>query len=111
MVDREQNALIRFVRRIVASGDIGDRQLLERFNRAGDEEAFAALVQRHGPMVFGVCRRLLDDVHAAEDCFQATFLILASRARAVRPTAGQIPPAVRALLPAAGRKIAEGLRF
>jgi RNA polymerase sigma factor (sigma-70 family) len=66
-----------------ADGEPGDRPLLERFVRARDEAAFAALVQRHGPMVMGVCRRLLDNAYEAEDAFQATFLVLASKARSI----------------------------
>ncbi|HEV3257722.1 MAG TPA: sigma-70 family RNA polymerase sigma factor, partial [Gemmataceae bacterium] len=60
-----------------------DRHLLERFVTARDEAAFAALVQRHGPMVLGVCRRLLRDAHEAEDAFQATFLVLVHKARSI----------------------------
>ena len=64
-----------------------DRQLLERFLTSGAESAAAAfktLVQRHGPMVWGVCCRVLTDRHDAQDAFQATFLILARQARSIR---------------------------
>ncbi len=60
-----------------------DAELLALFAAGGTEPeaAFRELVARHGPMVLGVCRRLLGDAHAAEDAFQATFLVLARRAR------------------------------
>jgi RNA polymerase sigma factor (sigma-70 family) len=57
-----------------------DRDLLARFAATRDEAAFKALVDRYGPLVLGVCRRELGDMHLAEDSFQATFLILARRA-------------------------------
>jgi RNA polymerase sigma factor (sigma-70 family) len=57
-----------------------DAQLLERFLTSRDEAAFAVLVQRHGPMVLAVCRRLLHDAHEVEDAFQAVFLILVRKA-------------------------------
>jgi RNA polymerase sigma factor (sigma-70 family) len=66
-----------------SSGGLTDRQLLERFRaRGGDaaEQAFAALVERHGPMVLRVCRRTLRDPHDAQDAFQATFLVLVRKA-------------------------------
>ena len=63
-----------------AGGTIGDAQLLDRFARSRDEAAFELLVWRHGPMVLGVCSRILRDAHDAEDAFQATFLTLARKA-------------------------------
>ena len=64
---------------------LGDGQLLDRFIAFRDEECFAALVARHGPMVLAVCRRAAGDAHLAEDAFQATFLVLARRAGDIRP--------------------------
>jgi RNA polymerase sigma factor (sigma-70 family) len=63
---------------------LSDGQLLEWFVRRGEEAAFAALVRRHGPMVLGVCRRVLRHAQDAEDAFQATFLVLAQKAPRLR---------------------------
>ena len=69
--------------RLGSAGSMTDTQLLDVFTGEDDESAslaFEALVERHGPMVMRTCRTLLRDLHAAEDAFQATFLVLARRA-------------------------------
>jgi RNA polymerase sigma factor (sigma-70 family) len=89
MASGDAGAVQREVHRIFQVGPVAglsDAQLLERFvARQGDakELAFAALVARHGPMVLAACRHLLGDPHEADDAFQATFLVLARRARSL----------------------------
>jgi RNA polymerase sigma factor (sigma-70 family) len=77
---------VRYLRQITAPADGGrfDAELLERFVTSDDGAAFARLVERHGPLVLGVCRRVLRNHHDAEDAFQATFLVLARKARHIR---------------------------
>jgi RNA polymerase sigma factor (sigma-70 family) len=65
-------------------GGLGDGQLLERYLSRRDEVAFEGLVDRHGPMVLGLCRRMLRDPRDIEDAFQATFLVLVRKAAAIR---------------------------
>ncbi len=86
----DPSGALRGIRTLFSDGMLGgltDRQLLERFvnrNDSSAESAFTILLERHGPMVWGVCRRLLPDRYAAADAFQATFLVLVGRASAVR---------------------------
>ena len=68
-------------------GKTGDAALVDAFVARRDQAAFTTLVERHGPMVFGVCRRILGHAQDAEDAFQAVFLVLARKAHTVRPRA------------------------
>src|SRR5262249_50305538 len=82
-----QLSVFRHLRRAALLPDGGgmtDGQLLECFLTRRDEAAFEALLRRHGPMVLGVCRRVLRNTHDAEDAFQATFLTLVRKATAIR---------------------------
>jgi RNA polymerase sigma factor (sigma-70 family) len=86
MSTAQVGVILRHLRRLTSThGDEQqpDRQLLERFARHRDDDAFAALLRRHGPMVLGVCRSVLHDLHDAEDAFQAAFLVLAQKAGSI----------------------------
>jgi RNA polymerase sigma-70 factor (ECF subfamily) len=86
MVNGPLGYLLRHVRQLAGgrAEELTDGQLLARFADRRDEDAFAALVERHGRLVLGVCRRLLDGAQDVEDAFQGTFLVLARKAGAVR---------------------------
>jgi RNA polymerase sigma factor (sigma-70 family) len=86
MATAERSALLWQVRRLTAERGRPrtDWELLEEFAARRSEAAFAALVERHGPMVLRVCRRVLRHEQDAEDAFQATFLVLARSSASIR---------------------------
>src|SRR5262249_41460278 len=86
MATSQTSEVIQHLRRAVLlreGAGLTDRQLLEDFLSRREEAALAALVYRHGPMVWGVCRRVLRNYHDAEDVFQATFLVLVRKASSI----------------------------
>jgi hypothetical protein len=80
--------LLPLARRARTAAPDADAALVDRFSRHADPAAFAEIVRRHGPMVLGVCQRATRDPHLADDAFQATFLVLARRAGALRDPGG-----------------------
>src|SRR6516225_137124 len=89
MASDSPHPVLGYIRRLAAAKPtVPDALLLKRFAASRDEAAFTTLVGRHGPLVLGTCVRVLRDRHAAEDAFQATFLVLARKAgRIKRPGA------------------------
>jgi RNA polymerase sigma factor (sigma-70 family) len=89
MATKSLNDVLHHVR-VLAAVQIGraltDRDLLQRFIEQNDEAAFTVLIERHGPMVLGVCQRALRHAHDAEDACQATFLVFARKAGSIRKT-------------------------
>jgi RNA polymerase sigma factor (sigma-70 family) len=88
MATSQLNPIIGEIRRAVLRWDgaaLTDGQLLEAFVSRKDEAAFEVLIHRHGPMVLGVCRRILRNHHDADDAFQATFLVLIRKAGTIVP--------------------------
>jgi RNA polymerase sigma factor (sigma-70 family) len=85
--DQTGEVLLHLRRAVLLADGAGltDGQLLEGFVSRRDQAGLAALVHRHGPMVWGVCRRVLGNHHDAEDAFQATFLVLVRKAASVIP--------------------------
>ena len=85
MGDRRLGMALAWVRRRASVEDhaVADAELLERFVRRNDEAAFELLAWRHQRLIYGVCLRVLNDVHDAEDAFQAAFLVFARKARSI----------------------------
>src|SRR5262245_53500579 len=103
MSEARLGVLVQQLRR--AAGEPSDRDLLHAYAAGQDEDAFAALVRRHGRLVWHVCRRALPTPQDAEDAFQATFLVLAQKA-----AGGGWRESVAPWLHAVARRVASKLR-
>ena len=79
MIRQQMPMLVRRALARQGSIDLSDRELLARFSKQRNAEAFTELVERYAPLVWGACRRVLHDPHRAEDAFQATFVTLARK--------------------------------
>jgi len=88
MATSDMSEVIQRLRRAALLRDgagLTDGQLLDDYISRGEPAALADLIRRHGPMVWGVCRRVLHNYHDAEDAFQATFLVLVRKATSILP--------------------------
>jgi RNA polymerase sigma factor (sigma-70 family) len=86
MATTQAQIVLRHIRELTAAENaqrLLDCELLDRFTVEHQEDAFTTLVRRHGPLVLGVCRRVLGNLHDAEDAFQAAFLVLARKAPSI----------------------------
>jgi RNA polymerase sigma factor (sigma-70 family) len=108
MADPHPASILSCVRKLASSPqtpDVSDACLLERYIQQRDEAAFAALVRRHGPLVWRISRRLLRQSQDAEEVYQATFLVLARRAAKIRK-----PAALASFLYSVAYRIARKVR-
>src|SRR5438105_9568443 len=86
MATKHLGSVLHYIRGLAGRGHADgatDSRLLQQFVATRDEIAFTSLVERHGPRVLGVCRRLLANADDVDDAFQATFLVLAGKARSI----------------------------
>jgi hypothetical protein len=91
VADKGLETVLRHMRELVGVGlaaGLPDHELLARFLKCHDQAAFTAEIERHGPLVLGVCRRVLRNEQEAEDVCQATFLVLIRKAVSLVPRCG-----------------------